>query len=553
MTPGASLPATPADGAPIRHAPTVGRLVESLGAVLVVPLQTGVGVDAEITGVTISEPGADEPFDRGDVVLMPGIGMADVPAMIRRVADGGASALVVKWTADPSAEVYDAATERAIAVLGLVHAASWLRVADLVRSILRDQEAWAVGAEQGAPRADDLFAVAETISAIVDGPVTIEDRSSRVLAFSSRQDEADAGRIATVLGRRVPEHWVSELAQRGVFRELATNREPLYVDDLPPGVKPRACVGIWAGNELLGSVWAALDHPLSPSQAVAFRDAANVVALHLMRQRLGQDVDRRMQSDLVMQVLRGGASAAEAAGRLRLSGGPLRVVGAQFVRGVDDASGEWETQRLRDALAMHLGVVHPHAVTVVVDDVVYAVTPVVAADDARRIAAAAEAACARMDATSRPVVAISEVVPSFAQLPRGRRDVDRVLRVLETLQADPSDQRRVAQYNEVRLDSLLLRLSDLLAEDEAGGPLETLAEYDATHDSELVASVAAYFDAFGNVQAAAARLRLHPNTLRYRLRRAVEVGGLDLSDPDARLLAMLLLRAARLRTPRSSA
>jgi DNA-binding PucR family transcriptional regulator len=49
-------------------------------------------------------------------------------------------------------------------------------------------------------------------------------------------------------------------------------------------------------------------------------------------------------------------------------------------------------------------------------------------------------------------------------------------------------------------------------------------------------------DAFGDVRAAAARLYIHPNTLRYRIRRAQELTGLDLSPPQQRLLAALQLR-----------
>ncbi|MFF5235022.1 helix-turn-helix domain-containing protein [Dactylosporangium sp. NPDC000521] len=37
---------------------------------------------------------------------------------------------------------------------------------------------------------------------------------------------------------------------------------------------------------------------------------------------------------------------------------------------------------------------------------------------------------------------------------------------------------------------------------------------------------------------------VHPNTFRYRLRRAAEAGPLDLHDPDARFAAMLELRLA---------
>lgn len=41
---------------------------------------------------------------------------------------------------------------------------------------------------------------------------------------------------------------------------------------------------------------------------------------------------------------------------------------------------------------------------------------------------------------------------------------------------------------------------------------------------------------------AAKRLVLHPNTLRYRLRRARERFGVDLDDPDTRLMMSLVVR-----------
>jgi DNA-binding PucR family transcriptional regulator len=58
----------------------------------------------------------------------------------------------------------------------------------------------------------------------------------------------------------------------------------------------------------------------------------------------------------------------------------------------------------------------------------------------------------------------------------------------------------------------------------------------------LALSVLAWLDAFGDVRAAAAGLHIHPNTLRYRVRRAEQLTGLDLSSPEQRLLAMLQQR-----------
>ena len=52
----------------------------------------------------------------------------------------------------------------------------------------------------------------------------------------------------------------------------------------------------------------------------------------------------------------------------------------------------------------------------------------------------------------------------------------------------------------------------------------------------------AYLDAFGDVAAAAAELHVHPNTVRYRVRRIEEILDSSLLDPDVRLLLSLSLR-----------
>jgi DNA-binding PucR family transcriptional regulator len=52
---------------------------------------------------------------------------------------------------------------------------------------------------------------------------------------------------------------------------------------------------------------------------------------------------------------------------------------------------------------------------------------------------------------------------------------------------------------------------------------------------DLVATAAAFLDHAGNVQRAAAELRIHRQTLYYRLRRIEQLTGLDLGDGRARL------------------
>ena len=68
-----------------------------------------------------------------------------------------------------------------------------------------------------------------------------------------------------------------------------------------------------------------------------------------------------------------------------------------------------------------------------------------------------------------------------------------------------------------------------------------LVEHDRAGGADLVHSLLAYLEAFGDARSAAERLHVHPNTLRYRVRRAASVSGIDLSDPGERLFTWLQL------------
>ena len=74
-----------------------------------------------------------------------------------------------------------------------------------------------------------------------------------------------------------------------------------------------------------------------------------------------------------------------------------------------------------------------------------------------------------------------------------------------------------------------------------GGPIATLRRLDSAGRSDYIRSLRAFFDHAGDVPKAAEALLLHPNTLRYRLRRMQELTGLDLKDPTYRLVAELQL------------
>ncbi|NEE02762.1 PucR family transcriptional regulator [Phytoactinopolyspora halotolerans] len=524
---------------------TLSRVMDDLGSTLLEVVAGRVDPATGVGGVVFHDP--LDPPDLAERALVLGVGLAgaeEIASVIREIGKADAAGLVVRVPVETSRAVRDAVRDTGVVLFGLTRGASWAQVATLLRSLLAvdDLGGGDDGETLAGAAAGDLFALAGAVSELLGGPVTIEDLNSRVLAFSADQGRADEPRKETVLGRQVPERYTRELERRGVFRALYGSDQPVYVTGLAGVDLPRVAVRIRAGDEVLGSIWAAVTGPLSREREQAFIDSAKLVALHILRQRAGADVERRLRAELVATLLEGGPSATEAAGRLGLAAGSSCVL-ALTVREHGDASRlEAELQRIRGAFALHLAAVHPRSAAALVGGVVYGVIPLAANDAAadRRAVAVAREFLGRIRDHDAVVIGIGRIAQDASELPRSRADADRALRVLRHGQV-PS---QVARSEDVWAASILLELGDLLAAErqEPSGPVARLAAYDVRHRGVLVETLRAWLDAFGDVRRAAAALHVHPNTFRYRLRRIGEVGGIDLEDPEARFAAMLELR-----------
>ncbi|MEZ0064724.1 DNA-binding PucR family transcriptional regulator [Streptacidiphilus sp. MAP12-20] len=129
------------------------------------------------------------------------------------------------------------------------------------------------------------------------------------------------------------------------------------------------------------------------------------------------------------------------------------------------------------------------------------------------------------------------------ELPELRAEVDDILRVITADLEAPA----FATLRDTHTRVLLAHVADELARrPRLRHPgIDAMLEHDRAKGTAFAASVTAWLDAVGNIGDAAARLTIHPNTLKYRLRRAGELFGLDLDHPDDRLSCWLQLRMAR--------
>ncbi len=118
----------------------------------------------------------------------------------------------------------------------------------------------------------------------------------------------------------------------------------------------------------------------------------------------------------------------------------------------------------------------------------------------------------------------------LCNLRRSVCDADAALRMRSTA-GEPT----VAIFDDLGIWRILARTPDVDLDEFVNRWLGPLIRYDSTRHAELVKSLTTYFAANGDLDAAAARLFVHRNTLKYRLSRITAIGGVNLNDAPQRL------------------
>ncbi|ORB86723.1 PucR family transcriptional regulator [Mycobacterium kansasii] len=502
---------------------TLDRLVNVLGGYGVRLRWSSVSRSTELRSVVIHETATARSVV-GDVLLAVGAGS------VREAVQWAASArAVVVLTRDGEPAMTSAGDDEAAAVMVLDPSVSWSEVAAVVYGLVLE------GRETESGRGPtDLFALADSLAEATGAAVTIEDRLLRVLAYSRLQQHADPARVATIVGRQTPEQLRRWLDEHGVLAHLAASDDPLYVaaaDD--QGLTGRMVVAVRSGREILGSVWVACSAPLSGAERDALTDGAHTVALHLLRSRASADLERQVESELVIQLLEGTIDAATVASRLGLPRGPLRVIALQaFTAAERDAALLLAFERATTGF----GWSRPGR-SALAGNTVYTVLPGDEPDPARRWVSGLRAALPEGMRVWAGISGPAEV----AGLVAGRREADECL----ALHRISSEGAVAPAYDQSWDDILLQRLRTAASSGRLpdGGPVAELRRHDRANATEYVPTLRAWLEEQGDPARAGERLGVHENTVRYRLRKMAEIATLSLDDAKKRLAMTIELAA----------
>ena len=404
-------------------------------------------------------------------------------------------------------------------------------------------------------RGERLPSLTSAIAALVDNPVILEDRYGTILS------------CATPLGWSGPEpETLAQLAQRDrnsaqLIGELFRLDHRARLLTVPGEDRLHLVAPVIVGNETL----AVLSVPqvfrvFGDSDVLAVQCAATVVALVLMRERAILETERRLQGDLLGDILTGKVENEEdLARRARFLGYDLLHPHVLLIVDNDDFEhlvkfGEREAvlqrskQNMYDLMRASLAPQTPRwliwasgtqvvaLVAVNLDDL----NPI--CEVARRLHSRAE----RELPGALVFVGVSQVCRSMREVPAAYAEVKRFLKFGRAMQWRSG----LIFVERLGLYRILLQYEELGPEliRFASDRLSPLQMYDQEHDGDLIACLRAYLAGGGEIKTTAEALRLHRNSVRYKLQRIEEIAQVDLNDAEMRFQLQLALKIVDLQS-----
>ena len=402
--------------------------------------------------------------------------------------------------------------------------------------------------------------ICRTLADLLESAVVVEDASFHLLAHAG--GSADPHRKETIARQGTPQRVLFDPQIQRMLREVEAKRGPLKVPAFPHlGMsRPRLIAPILASNQVLGYI-SILDHPPQNEELafMAIEQAALVLALSIAKERELSEVEGRVRGEFLDDLLHGtyGEEAA-AQRRARHVGYPLHGNHVVMLVDIDDFRSFIRARQIpedaiqalkREFLRRVTGVVrasYPRALVQGRSDQVVSLIPLgTEGGDHQARSHALGLQVGQAVADWKPGFTVSVGFSGPAEAPAGIAGALReVSSVMESL-ARFKRWGQVVAVPELGLTGLLAAVTDERLVDYSRRHLGPLIAHDSARKGNLVQTLRAYLET-GEQQQAAQRLRIHPNTLRYRLDRIREIVAVDLEDPETRLNLAVALRVQAL-------
>ncbi|MEU9850832.1 helix-turn-helix domain-containing protein [Streptomyces sp. NPDC047985] len=495
---------------------TAFRIFESFGPGVATTLVAGRPV--EVTGLHVYGDPAGA-MERGALVLATGALTEETQLEVMdSVTERQAAGVLLRG---PVADrVRHRAADSHLALGELAENVGWVQFISMADAMLQHVHAPLDNAHDAHQR---IFRLSDDVAELLAAPITVEDLRSQVVAYSAFGETADQVRMDSILGRAVPDKIVTQLRAAGTFRRLAASHEPFKVEIEDPGFLTRLVVPIRVGPEVIGSIWAIHNGELTPQKRQRLLDMARSLGLLLVRLRAHEELSSRYTADRIREAFRRPVDSS--------STEPL-VLPAREVRVA--ALGRLNGTSAQNDLAVWRTVFRRHAwadpILTDMEGLVYAILT-----DGDGPGSWTWARSLSLNGRIGQVGA-SRPASSATALPARSREA------LEVLGTGVALERPAVSYEEVWAQVVIRRTHANLP----GDLIHDLSRLeDKGRDRRALAStLLTWLMNWGDYNRAARILRLHPNTVRQRMRRIEHlIHRVDLSDPEQRLAVTLVLQA----------
>ena len=519
----------------------LGQLLLALDATLVSLVDAPRGLDLPVGSAALIDSddvrlGLAAAAGSADVFFLLGVGDDEALRWIAKQARERAPVAI--FAKEPSTALVSEAVAVGSAVVAVEPRARWERLYQLVNHVLEHHR-------HGDPVDDsgtDLFGLAQSLADRIHGMVSIENAQSQVLAYSASNDEADELRRLSILGRAGPPEHLKWIGQWGIFDALRASDEVVRVDERPAlGLRPRLAIGIYQPQSgpprppvFAGTIWVQRgSQPLADDAEEILRGAA-VLAARIMFRLATRPSTHALRVQQLLGLTDG--DPGDVAGIARELG--LAVDGEAAVIGWDTADAGPRHARLTDVLALSASAFRRNAQVASHGSRIYVLLPQTATARSVTSWVRGTIGALRSELGVGLRAAIATPVAGLAGIAAARAEVDRVL---DSAERHPISIGQVTSLAEARATVVLDEIVTLVGADER--LVDPRIRELRAEDPVLAETLWVYLDSFGDIAAAAYALQVHPNTVRYRVRRIEKLLATSLADPEVRLVFSLGLRA----------
>jgi hypothetical protein len=399
--------------------------------------------------------------------------------------------------------------------------------------------------------------VEATVQQIVDDlagwlgrPAVVEDRTHRLIAYSSHDQPVDDVRESSILRRRATPEVARWLARVGVRQARRPVRVPAN-DEF--GMLARLCVPIvWKGR-VLGHLWFIdSDESIRPDEVdFCVRHAAHLAAL-MHRDSVVNSLSSARMNDALQALLSPSQNSVAAARILEEDGDFAAADGvvAAVVQGVTtdpDRALDIE-EPLAEALTEHAGALRREpALRLLRKDHCVLLLASPSDDPGRlgpRLGALTESVRAEVRARRLPASVVVGVGGHRSRLEDAAESYRESRMATDAAMVLPG-MADMVYWSGLGVNQIVVKLA-ALGEDPPVLHAGLQALLDSPEAQPMVETLETYLDVAGNAQLTAERLNLHRTSLYYRLQRVEQLANTDLKDGLERLALHLAIKVARM-------